>query len=249
MPPEIIVPSKNQIRKAGKFLRDLDQEPDLSALDGTKVDEALEIVQLFRAAHAYPMLKVRIGLEGFVRTTKVNGGTTQRHKRVARIVRKLRRTRDGPGGGTALDRLEDIGGCRTVVATPQELSKLAAHIRRRWSGQFVRSPRDYVAMPKDMGYRAIHFVVERDKRAIEIQLRTRGQQQWADAVEAADARWATVDGINLKDEVAPEELKNFFRTAGEMIYRREFGIALDDAFHAEFDEARRQVIAAGFYTG
>lgn len=244
--------SKSKIQKSGKLLQDLDK-PGAIPVDGDQILEALRVMQAFRDAHAYPMLKVRVGLEGFVRTTRVRGNAAQRHKRVPRILRKLRRMRD-QGGGTNLARLEDIGGCRVVVANPAELDRLAAHIRKRWSHQFSREPRDYIRAPKPMGYRAMHFVIVRDGRAIEVQLRTRGQQQWADAVEEADARLGSRLGafgikVNLKDEEGPEDLVEYFRTAGEMIYRRESGLALDPAFLGEFDKARQGVIDAGYYTG
>ncbi|MEH3033648.1 MAG: hypothetical protein PGN07_06335 [Aeromicrobium erythreum] len=98
-----------------------------------------------------------------------------------------------------------------------------------------------------MGYRAQHIIVVRNGRAIEIQLRTQGQQEWADAVEAADTRWG-FRGVNLKDELGPEELKEYFRVAAEMIYRREFGVPVDTALMDEFDDARDAVVAAGYYT-
>lgn len=75
---------------------------------------------------------------------------------------------------------------------------------RYWKPHLKRDPRDYIEFPKAIGYRAVHFVVTRDDRAIEVQLRTRGQQQWADAVEAIDAR---ID-LSLKDGVGPERLCN-----------------------------------------
>lgn len=244
----IEIPSPNQINKAGKFLRDRDIKVDRSEEALARADEARKVVQAFRDAHAYPMQLVRGGLVNFVNTETAFGYVGQRHKRVPRIIRKLRRMRDGESGGTGLARLEDIGGCRAVLETPKDVELVAARIRMRWGGQFTREPRDYIASPKDMGYRAIHMIVQRNSRAIEIQLRTRGQQEWADAVEAADSRLGSL-GVNLKDESGPIELLDYFRNAGEMIYRREFGVKVDTAFLDEFDLARRAVIAAGYYSG
>lgn len=243
--------SRSKVERMGKLLRDLDQPGHGVPLEQQL--DAIDVVQRFREAHAYPMLKVRVGLEGFVRTVRVNGKATQRHKRVPRIVRKLRRMRDA-GGGTNLARLEDIGGCRVVLDTPAELEKLASHIQKRWASQMPREPRDYIASPKPMGYRAKHIIIVRDGRAIEVQLRTRGQQQWATAVEDADARLGrrlrdVGVKLNLKDEEGPESLKDYFRTSGEMIYRRENGLPLDVDFLEEFDRARQSVIADGYYTG
>lgn len=47
----------------------------------------------------------------------------------------------------------------------------------------LRDEHDYIAHPKQDGYRALHVVVERDGRLIEIQLRTQLQHLWAAHVE------------------------------------------------------------------
>lgn len=255
-PTKIELPSQSAVNKAGKVLRDLDRVK-IGPIDYERVTHCRRVVQAFRDAHGYPMQLVRGGLVSFVHTTGVEGYVSQRHKRVPRIVRKLRRMRDGTSGGTGLARLEDIGGCRVVVATLDDLEKLHAHIHRVWGDDISRC-RDYINLPegdaddqvchaqgpKAMGYRARHIVVQRDGMAIEIQLRTRGQQAWADAVEAADSRLK----LNLKDEDGPEEMLEYFRTAGEMIYLQEAGIPADVEFHERWSAAREAVLDAGYYT-
>ena len=129
-----------------------------------------------------------------------------------------------------LARLEDIGGCRAVLAGPGEVAGVLRRIRRRWD---VARERNYVEEPKASGYRAVHVIVTRDERRIEVQLRTAGQQQWADAVET----YARIFSLPLKDDEGPEELLNYFRLAGEGIYREEFGVGTDEEFRARFDGA------------
>lgn len=121
---------------------------------------------------------------------------SQRLKRMPRLIRKLDRKE-----GSKLARLEDIGGCRAVLATGQELERVHRRLKKRWAGQIVRE-RDYIAEPKSTGYRAVHLVVLRDERRIEVQLRTTSQQAWADAIERADARL----GMTLKDGEGPAEM-------------------------------------------
>lgn len=87
----------------------------------------------------------------------------------------------------------------------------------------------------------------RDERAIEVQLRTRGQQQWAEAAEAADARLGT-RGVNLKDGDAPPEMLEYFQVAGELIYRREYGLPLASDLIDRFDAARGAVVQAKYYS-
>lgn len=231
------------MNRAGKLLRDIDIDPSVLQ-DMAKVDESFAIVQRFRDLHGYPMQKVRGGLVSFVNTNALEAAVSQRHKRVPRILRKLRRSRDSPSGGTHLGRLEDIGGCRVVLESEIDLLILENHIQRVW-GESITRQRDYVAAPKPMGYRAKHIVVWRDDCAIEIQLRTRGQQQWADAVEKIDGRLK----FNLKDEDGPDDLKAYFHLAAEVIYHRETGLLLTKELRTDFEAARQDVIRAGYYTG
>jgi hypothetical protein len=59
----------------------------------------------------------------------------QRLKRMNRILGKLQRM-----PGTKIARMEDIGGCRAVLANPAELDAVLRRIRRRWD---VVRDRDY----------------------------------------------------------------------------------------------------------
>lgn len=104
-------------------------------------------------------------------------------------------------------------------------------IRRNWD--IVRE-RDYASDPKPSGYRAFHLVVTRDDSRIEVQLRTRGQQDWADFVESMASRF----GLPLKDEQGPEEVLEFFRLASAGIYSDEYGADVGEGFMAEFRRAQ-----------
>jgi len=211
-----------------------------SGCDPEEVDRAIRVVTAFREVHAYPMLKIRMGVRSFCYSEHTTAYVTQRLKRVPRIVRKLHRMEHA-----SLARLEDIGGVRAVVADGTELERVRTRIGRTWGNAFAREPRDYIADPKIMGYRAVHIVVQRDGRAVEVQLRTQGQQQWAEAVEAADARL----NLNLKDGVGPADMMEFFEVTGDMIYLREYGFAVPDDLSARYAAARAAVVAAGYYSG
>lgn len=235
------LPSKSQLRKCGKRLK----EHYYSNSAGEQVrmppedhDEAMQVLRAFRAAHSSPMLGVRMGVTSFAATTGTQQYITQRLKRAPRIIRKLHRMPRCP-----LPELEDIGGVRAILADGPELDRLRSHLERKWSKAFLRDPRDYIASPKAIGYRAVHFVVEREGRAIEVQLRTVGQQQWADAVEAADTRL----GLTLKDGDGPAEMVEWFAVAGEVIYHREYRLPLTLATLARLEEARVRVVRAGYF--
>ncbi len=137
------------------------------------------------------------------------------------------------------------GVASSRVVDGSELDRVRRRVERNW-GSNIRRQRDYIQEPKAIGYRAVHLVVVRDGRAIEIQLRTRGQQQWADAAEAADARHG-LRGVNLKDSEGPQEMLEYFGAAGEVIYRREYGIPISFELTRRFNAARRAVIAAKYY--
>ncbi|MBS4728539.1 RelA/SpoT domain-containing protein [Mycobacterium sp. SM1] len=237
-------PSKSEINRCGELIRKVRFEGLVATLD--EIDHAIEVISAFRAAHAYPMVKVRLGLRSMVRTEGADEVISQRLKRVPRIIRKLQRTVGSPTGRTALARLEDIGGVRAILRDGGELDRVRRRVEKRWKPDFCRPARDYIAAPKPIGYRAVHFVVRRDGRAIEVQLRTRGQQQWADAAEAADARHGD-RGVNLKDSEGPAEMLEYFSAAGEVIYRREYGIPISFELTRRFNAARRAVIEARYY--
>jgi hypothetical protein len=90
----------------------------------------------------------------------------------------------------------------------------AQRIRRNWD---VREIHDYVASPKDTGYRALHVVVSRDGHPVEIQLRTPGQHDWAEAVE----RWAARTQFRLKDGKGPSDLLSYLELVA-------WGISIDE---------------------
>jgi ppGpp synthetase/RelA/SpoT-type nucleotidyltranferase len=56
-----------------------------------------------------------------------------------------------------LARMHDIGGCRAVVASEEEIRAIATHLRRRWA---IHREYDYMVNPKPhSGYRAYHLDV------------------------------------------------------------------------------------------
>lgn len=239
-------PSRNKINKCGELVRRVAYEHEF--VSDAELDEALQVIHDFREAHAYPLLKIRNGLTSMVRTECADDVIGQRLKRVPRIIRKLQRTVGSPTGRTMLARLEDIGGVRAVLRDGDELNRVRRRLEKNWKHQFRREPRDYIEYPKDIGYRAVHFVVVRDDRAIEVQLRTRGQQQWAEAAEAADARLAH-RGVNLKDGEAPPEMLEYFASTGELIYRREYGLLVPSELLERVQVAREAVITERYYSG
>lgn len=149
-------------------------------------NEALDVLNNWRAAHSFPLEAIQVGLRRCARGVDEHALIAQRLKRVPSILQKLRRF-----SNMNLSRMQDIGGCRAVVDTSAEVRKVRAdYARSRQQHQFI-GEKDYIATPKDSGYRGVHLIYryESDRtpayngRLIEIQLRSRLQHAWATAVE------------------------------------------------------------------
>ena len=231
------LPTKGTIDRAGAFI--VAMANDAEDFDVEKYLDAYEVLDLFRAAHQSPMTRVTMGLRSIVKTaTRADPIVSQRLKRSPRIVRKLIRMEN-----SNLARLEDIGGCRAVVQDLEQFEAVRSRIERVWGDQ-VRRRRDYLAEVPDSGYRAAHWVVERGGRRIEVQVRTRLQQQWANAVESADSRL----DLTLKDGVGPDSMLEYFRALGDYIYSIDIGKP-DSSLRERLTAAEDTVIEQGFYSG
>ncbi len=139
-----------------------------------------------------------------------------------------------------LARMHDIGGCRAVVASEDEILDIATHLRRRWS---VVRDYDYTASPKPhSGYRAFHLVVEKDGYLIEVQLRTHVQHRWAELIEVVDRR---NPGIDLKGGSAPAELVEYYRLGSELLAAEERGELADSDVVDRFRRLHQEV--AGYH--
>jgi putative GTP pyrophosphokinase len=205
--------SKTQVRKAGKTLRRIWTTPpgEITEDDFVAAEYALTVAEDWRACHAYPLQKARAALQMRLGTVGVEGDVSQRLKRVARIIPKLARY-----PAMQLDTMQDIGGCRAVVPTQNDVTK----VMRNWKVTRHRVTRvdDYVKAPRDSGYRAIHLIVDYDDRPIEMQLRTKLQHDWAYTVET----WSGRVGADLKSGEGPVEALDFLAALSE-------GMALDES--------------------
>lgn len=169
-------PTSSQVKRAGHLVRQALRGDPIPDLD--KLTEAIRIIEAHRATFKQPLVTANNGLRSMVRTSGLKGQVSQRLKRMATILDKLDREPT-----LALDRMQDIGGCRVVLPTRDAVYRLRDHLAH------VRQPireRDYISEPRMSGYRGIHVVVEygtQCPRMIEIQLRTEAMHQWATAVE------------------------------------------------------------------
>lgn len=225
-PPEFEL-SKSAVDRAGQALRDwwlADDETPPPA-------ETVDILFAFRAAVQDPLKKVTVGLRQFV--VREAGpdeqiAVGQRLKRAPQTVLKLTRH-----PGMRLSRMQDIGGCRAILAGGHdEVRRVAARIEHNW---IIKHRRHYTLDdPAPSGYRALHIVVERDGRLVEIQLRTPGEHEWAEAVERTDKRL----GFDLKGGHGPRRLLDYFRLASDGLAMSDAGIQPQPDFLRDFEQAR-----------
>jgi hypothetical protein len=216
--------------------------PDRGAAKRLDTDEALRQAALdlfaWRDTFQYPLGKVVMGLRSFVKTVRpelqADGAKLpvgQRLKREPQIIRKLVRIPK-----MRMSRMGDIGGCRAVMpGGAPEVARVLDRITDQWevSGKI----QDYVTCPQSTGYRAIHVIVKRDDRRIEVQLRTPRQQEWAETVERTGLRLRQ----DLKGGRGDPALLRYFELAAFGLALEESGEQTDEAFVTEFAEVRERV--------
>jgi len=204
--------SKNQINKAGDTIRRyIDDEADEDELDA-----ALEVMESFRGAHYYPLTKATTTLRYFVNSEGCDGKVSQRLKRSGTMIDKLDRQPE-----MALARMQDVAGCRAILADLNEVRRVEARVRR-W--REVKHSKDYIAEPAISGYRSVHVVVLYDDVQVEVQLRTEMQHQWAVGVET----WSGRTGWDLKSGKGPGEVLEWLAAIGDAYAVLDDGGQLDE---------------------
>jgi ppGpp synthetase/RelA/SpoT-type nucleotidyltranferase len=222
-------PSNAQVDRAGDTLRAA-AKADVAAAWQADVDDAVTVIERWRASFRDPLQRVLGELVALVAADAPGSedDVSARPKRLPSIARKLLRIT------TRLSQMEDIGGCRAKLPDAARVQTVLASIVTRWPEARVD---DYTAKPQPTGYRAVHVVVIERGRRIEIQLRTPGQNRWADEVE----RWSDRLGYDLKNGEGPAELVEYFRRAAERIAIEEGGERVDQTFEQAFEALRERV--------
>jgi putative GTP pyrophosphokinase len=210
-------PSKTQVDKAGVLLRKFAFDPRRDDIDQEKLTDAVGVVWAHRNSFAYPMLKVNANLRYYVKKFDQPPTVAQRHKRLPRIVVKLLRHER-----MRLSQMQDVGGCRAILPNQAAVDGVLLGLKRNWD---IVTTDDYVASPRSSGYRAVHVIVKRDGVPIEVQLRTPGQQSWADEVERLDSRFLE----SVKDGEGPPFLIDYLRRLADLINAIDRGDQVDPA--------------------
>ncbi|WP_416866713.1 MAG: RelA/SpoT domain-containing protein [Imperialibacter sp.] len=209
-----------------------------------ELNHAYAIINNWRTSHNFPLNTFQIRLRREAKKIDKQCLVGQRIKRLSSIKSKLERIR-----GINLSQIQDIGGCRVVVANVRDLDKLTRVYTSRSSRGLKHdlfSVDDYVFVkPRFTGYRSIHLVYKyiSDKNKdynnlkIEIQLRTLLQHAWATAVETIDS----FTNQSLKLGGGEQDWRRFFSLISSIIALKEnTPIVPDTPDH--FDTLRKEII-------
>lgn len=185
-----------------------------------QMELALAIINNWRSAHSRPLYTFRIGLQRHAAKEDPSALVAQRTKRLSSIALKLRLNE-----GMKLSRMQDIGGCRAVVTTVEDMQRLVKRYKASDMKHKLIAETDYVKYPKESGYRSHHLIYKyfSDKKAshnglrIEVQLRSQLQHAWATAVETV----GTFISQALKSSLGEGEWLRFFALMGTAIANRE----------------------------
>lgn len=196
--------TKGEISRAGKLLIDRDASVEQRSL-------ALDVMSNRRAAQAYPMHALLMMLRNKASDIDKNAVVVQRHKRAPSIIGKLTRFPK-----IELSRMQDIGGCRAIVSTVRDVERLNEHIQASRTRNELDREYNYIAEPKDSGYRGVHLTykyngekTEYNGYFVEVQLRSKVQHAWATTVEIVD----TFTDQALKSSKGTQDWLKFFRMA------------------------------------
>jgi len=198
--------SKKAVRRAGDFLI-----ADWDEFDLGDYLHHYYVLNNWRASHAYPIQSMIAYFRNKAFCIDKNAVVVQRLKRTPSILRKLERE-----DGMKLDRIEDIAGCRIVVANKKDVYAVRDEIISGRTRNTLHRERDYIKTPKISGYRGIHLIYQYNgaktqysKHKVELQIRSKVQHSWATAVEVVGA----FTGQALKASQGHEAWLNFFKSA------------------------------------
>ena len=205
--------SRSQIIRAGKIVKN-DNAPD------GEVDEAIRIIDNWRAAHAFPLHVIYMHLRRMAKNhTEII--VAERLKRIDSILGKLKREPT-----MSLWTMQDLGGCRFVVPGIDDVYKYSEKYENSRKRHIQRNTNDYIKNPKASGYRSLHVIYEyrsdnndvyNRNMLIELQFRTYLQHIWATAVETMGL--FTKDA--LKSGIGPVDVKRFFALISSLFAMQE----------------------------
>lgn len=173
------------------------------------------IFDYYRGAHLQPLTEATYMVQDWLSKFGKQYYIAQRLKRRPQILRKMLRF------SIRLTQLQDIGGNRVIVDTNADVEALRRFLRERLkatSDISLHRETDYRTLGRDdTGYRALHLILEKDKVKIELQIRSRAQHYWGEAIE----RTSVIYGHHLKENEGNREVIDYFKTLSHVFFELE----------------------------
>jgi ppGpp synthetase/RelA/SpoT-type nucleotidyltranferase len=194
--------SKKDVQRAGETLI----IPNIVSIDSKKHLDALMVLSYWRSCHIVPLDRVINILTNIVPRIDNTAIVAKRLKRAQSIIEKLTRNQS-----MKLRNMQDIGGARVICRSIRYINKIKRELTKVADFKVT----DYIASPKDDGYRGIHLIGKftgsdlLDAYSIEIQLRTVRMHSWATSVEIIDL----FTKQSLKQGQGKPQWREFFRHA------------------------------------
>jgi len=225
--------NKAQLDRAGVALTS-------SNISSDEYEAALSLVNDWRSLHKKPLNTFQIGLKKKAAEIDARYIPAQRLKKMKSIKEKLLRFSD-----MKLSRMQDIGGCRIVLSNVGQVYDLRDAYCKSRIKHTLTNEKDYIAQPKEDGYRSLHLVFryasktpELNGLKVEVQLRTRLQHIWATAVETA----SLLSDTPLKAGVGKKDWLRFFALASSCFALQEKCAPVPNT-PERMDEIRRELKA------
>lgn len=225
-PPSI---SKSAVDRAGLLLASGDASIG-------EVEDARRKLGEWRAAHLWPLHCVANDLARRLEQLNIHAIVAMRLKRLFRIEAKLQIY-----SGMRVSQMQDIAGVRIIVPSMDDVMNIAEDIKSNPPKcAEVKNTDDYVAAPKDNGYRSVHLALRHTEAGsgyngllLELQIRTEAEHAWASSVEVN----GITSGRRIKYDEGQPEWSRFFQLGAELLARSEGTPSL-----AEFDGADDEVL-------
>jgi putative GTP pyrophosphokinase len=201
--------SRNQIKKAGKILKNKDK------FNLEEIKNAENNLTYWRTLHGSVLEEFNEIVSNSVQKINPDSYVASRVKRSPTIIGKLKRE---PNTNTQLTTMYDIAGIRAIMKNLAEVEKLSEVLKKVAQKHEFKDYNNYITNPKKSGYRSVHLIYkykntenfETNGLLIEVQIRTELQHSWGTAVETM----STFLGTNLKfGEGQPKWLKYFALTS------------------------------------
>lgn len=187
--------SRGEVDRLGAHLREAD--------GSLRSAEDVAMYIAWSTGYARAMQEVQAAIFERTVVAGVEGTISSRVKQIDSVAAKLRRLPT-----MRLSVLEDIAGCRIVVAATRDAERLAGAC----STLEITRQRNYHESPHN-GYRALHLTVRAsDGRPVEVQIRTEIEELWANMTE----RCAALVDPELKYGGGPQEFRELLDEMSEL---------------------------------